>query len=211
MEGKVVSINFFKVCNENHIHQTFQNCTNYYLLCVPYRKFVHTYLCHYQNYHIASWNLGFPWSLSSIESICNAGDLCLISGSWSSPGGGNSNSLHYSCPKNPLVRGAWWAIVLRVAKSWTRLKCLSSHTHTAPSLTTCLLTTWATWVCITSFSSKDCSRSSTFYLPNVHFWISKLTILHIIWYKYSFHICLSFFFCPLLSLSWKCKVKVLVV
>ena len=23
--------------------------------------------------------------------------------------------LHYSCPENPMDRGAWWAIVLRVA------------------------------------------------------------------------------------------------
>ena len=60
-----------------------------------------------------------------------------------------------------------------------------------------------------SFSSKDYSRSSTFYLPIVHFWISKLTILHIVWYKYSF--CISpFFFCPLLSLSWKWKCLLII-
>ena len=29
----------------------------------------------------------------------------------------------------PMDRGAWWAVVHRVAKSWTRLKRLSMHAH----------------------------------------------------------------------------------
>ena len=29
--------------------------------------------------------------------------------------------LQYSCLENPMDRGAWWAAVHRVAKSWTRL------------------------------------------------------------------------------------------
>ena len=32
------------------------------------------------------------------------------------PGGGNGNSLQYSCLENPMDRGAWWAIVHRIAK-----------------------------------------------------------------------------------------------
>jgi len=36
-----------------------------------------------------------------------------------SPGGGHSNPLQYSCLKNPMDRGAWWAIVHRYAKSRT--------------------------------------------------------------------------------------------
>ena len=39
-----------------------------------------------------------------------------------SPGGGHGNPLEYSCLENPMNRGAWWAMVHRVAKSWTRLK-----------------------------------------------------------------------------------------
>ena len=31
------------------------------------------------------------------------------------------NPLQYSCLEKPMDRGAWWAIVQRVAKSWTRL------------------------------------------------------------------------------------------
>ena len=33
----------------------------------------------------------------------------------------------YSCLENPTDRGAWWALVHRVAKSRTRLKRLSTH------------------------------------------------------------------------------------
>ena len=33
-----------------------------------------------------------------------------------SPGGGNGNLLRYYCWKNPMNRGAWWAIVHGVAK-----------------------------------------------------------------------------------------------
>ena len=32
---------------------------------------------------------------------------------------GNGNPLQYSCLQNPMDRGAWWATVQRVAKSWT--------------------------------------------------------------------------------------------
>ena len=41
----------------------------------------------------------------------------LIPGSRRSPGGGNGNPLQYSCPENPMDRGAWRATVDRVAKS----------------------------------------------------------------------------------------------
>ena len=37
--------------------------------------------------------------------------------------------LQYSCLENPMDRGAWRAAVHRVAKSRTRLKWLSTHTH----------------------------------------------------------------------------------
>ena len=34
---------------------------------------------------------------------------------------GNGNPFWYFCLENPMDRGAWWAIVHVVAKSWTRL------------------------------------------------------------------------------------------
>ena len=43
-----------------------------------------------------------------------------------SPGGGYGNPLQYSCLENPMDRGAWWATVHRVVKSWTWLKWLST-------------------------------------------------------------------------------------
>ena len=41
-------------------------------------------------------------------------DLALIPGLRSSPGGGNSNSLQYSCLENPTDRGDWRATVRKV-------------------------------------------------------------------------------------------------
>ena len=67
---------------------------------------------------------GFPDGAAGQESSCNAGDtkdVGWIPGLGRSPIGGNSNSLHYSCLGYPMDRGAWWATVQRVAKSWTWL------------------------------------------------------------------------------------------
>jgi len=44
-----------------------------------------------------------------------------IPGSGRSSGEGNGNPLQYSCLENPMDRGAWWATVHGVTKSWTRL------------------------------------------------------------------------------------------
>ena len=81
------------------------------------------------------------------ESACNAGDPSLIPGmgrspgegighplqySWASlvaqtvkdpwvrktPGEGHGNPPQYSCLEDPMDRGAWWATVHGVAKSW---------------------------------------------------------------------------------------------
>ena len=35
------------------------------------------------------------------------------------PRGGHGNPLQYSCQENPMDRGALWATVYGVAKSWT--------------------------------------------------------------------------------------------
>ena len=47
--------------------------------------------------------------------------LYIFPGSGRSPGEGNDNPLQYSCLENPMDGGAWWATLLRVAKSGTRL------------------------------------------------------------------------------------------
>ena len=42
--------------------------------------------------------------------------------------GGNGNPLQYSCLKSAMDRGAWWAAVHGVAKSWTQLStCVRVH------------------------------------------------------------------------------------
>ena len=56
-----------------------------------------------------------------------AGDVSSIPGLGGSPGGENGNPLQYSCLKNTMDRGVWWARVHAVAKSWTRLKRLIRH------------------------------------------------------------------------------------
>jgi len=49
----------------------------------------------------------------------NARDAGLILGSGRSSGVGNGNPLQYSCLENSMDRGAWWATVHGVPKSWT--------------------------------------------------------------------------------------------
>ena len=54
-----------------------------------------------------------------VVSARNAGELGSIPGLGRSPGEGNGNPLQYSCLENSMDRGAWWATVHGVAKSWT--------------------------------------------------------------------------------------------
>ena len=49
-----------------------------------------------------------------------------IPGLGRSLGEGNVTPLQYSCLENSMDRGAWWATVHEVAKSWTRLGDLHS-------------------------------------------------------------------------------------
>ena len=68
-----------------------------------------------------------------------------------SPARGHDNSLQYSCLENPMDRGAWWDAVHRVAKSWTRLKRLSTRTH---------LLGWTKRLLRLSTASYKCSQAS---------------------------------------------------
>ena len=56
-------------------------------------------------------------------------DVGLIPGLGRSPGGGDGSPLHYSCPENPMDRGAWQGAVRQRAKSWTCLRRLSAPQH----------------------------------------------------------------------------------
>ena len=57
----------------------------------------------------------------------NAGDVGSIPGSGRSPGGRHGNRLQYCSPENLIDKGARWALVYRVAKSWTQLKQPGMH------------------------------------------------------------------------------------
>ena len=53
----------------------------------------------------------------------------LIPGPGRSRGGGHGNPLQCSCLENPPGKGAWWAMVHRVAKRWslrTNLACMNA-------------------------------------------------------------------------------------
>ena len=69
---------------------------------------------------ISQWQ-GFLGGLDGKDSARDAEDLGSFPGLGRSPGKGNSNPLQYSCLENPMDRGAWWAAVHEVTKSWTRL------------------------------------------------------------------------------------------
>ena len=63
----------------------------------------------------------FPHGSVVKNLAANAGDAGSIPGLGRSLEGGNSNPLQYSCPENPMDRGAWRAAAHRDAKSQTRL------------------------------------------------------------------------------------------
>ena len=61
-------------------------------------------------------DLSYPGGSVVKNLTANAGDLGSIPGSGRSPGEVNSNPLQYSCLRNCMDRGAWWATVHGVAK-----------------------------------------------------------------------------------------------
>ena len=73
------------------------------------------------HFSLSQYQMGFPGGSDGKESACNAGNPGLILGSGRCPGEVNGHPLHYSCLENPKDKGAWWAIVHGVAKSWTQL------------------------------------------------------------------------------------------
>ena len=64
--------------------------------------------------------MGFPGGTVVKNLPANEGDARnadAIPRSGRTPGGRHGNPLQYSCLENPMARGAWWAIVHRIAKS----------------------------------------------------------------------------------------------
>ena len=92
----------------------------------------HKFLARFLNRELSALSMGgmtplknAPGGSDGEESAYNAGDPGLIPGSGRCPGEGNGYPLQYSCLENPTDRGAWWATVHGVAKSWTRLSGLT--------------------------------------------------------------------------------------
>ena len=84
------------------------------------------------------FNTSYKWNWASQVALvvknlpANAGnirDTGSIPGSGRSLERGHGNPLQYSCLENPMDRGAWQAIVHRVAKIWTRLKWFSMRAY----------------------------------------------------------------------------------
>ena len=66
---------------------------------------------------LSDFTFTFPGGSVVKNPPANAGDSRSIPGSGRSPGGGNDNSLQYSCLENPMDRRAWQVTVYGVAKN----------------------------------------------------------------------------------------------
>ena len=98
-----------------------------------------------------------------------------IPGLGRSSGGGHGNPRWYSCLKNAMDRGAWWATVHKVTQSWTQLKQVSITQHVCWNIRRTLYQTsfyLPPWhhltLLIPSPSQKalaQCYSKSTFYGP----------------------------------------------
>ena len=62
------------------------------------------------------YKLSFPGRSMVNNPLANAGDAGLIPKSRISPEEGNGKPFHYSCLKNSMDRGAWWATVHGITK-----------------------------------------------------------------------------------------------
>ena len=77
--------------------------------------------------------MGFPGGSVVKNLLASAKDAGSISDLGRFPGEGNGNPLQYSCLKKPMNKGAWWAIVHRVAKSQILADCQSPVFERFPS------------------------------------------------------------------------------
>ena len=80
----------------------------------------HTQNCSKEATHKSGYDQIFPLQLRSPKNLSdNSGDAGSVPGLGRSLGEGNGKPLQYSCLENPMDRGAWWAMVYGVVKSWT--------------------------------------------------------------------------------------------
>ena len=79
---------------------------------------IYIYIYIYTHTHTYVYS-SFPGGPVGKESACMAGDTSSTSGWGGSPGDGNGNPFQYSSLEHAMNRGAWWALVHGVIKSWT--------------------------------------------------------------------------------------------
>ena len=89
---------------------------------IPHPRYLLTCILHHAIYYVVTWQRA-PLVVQTVRiPPANAGDTSPIPGLGRFPGGEESNPLQYSCLRNPMDRGAWWAIVHGGSqKSQTRL------------------------------------------------------------------------------------------
>ena len=106
-----------------HIHEFNQRMENIWKKKILWSSRKQTWIFHSSSiiYIALTLYLGFPGGTDSKESDCSAWDMGLIPGSGRSPGEGSGHPFQDSCLENPMDRGAWWAAVHGIAKSWMRL------------------------------------------------------------------------------------------
>ena len=101
------------------------------VLSLPH-SLIHSHMCTYMQC-VCFCTSGPPRWLSCKQSTCDAGgtgNLGSIPGSRRSPGGGQGNSLQYSCRENPVDTGAWPATVQGGLKESDTTEHTHTHIHT---------------------------------------------------------------------------------
>ena len=70
---------------------------------------------------VTFWNISCFGKQQVSVHACACSVVLVMSDSLWPYGEGNDNPLQYSCLENPMDRGAWWAAVHGVSRSWTQL------------------------------------------------------------------------------------------
>ena len=111
---KFFSVGFFSLLQK---FLAYSVCT--YMCPYVFSEFYQVFPVYFLFKRFLTNTTGFSGGSDSKETACSAGDLGLIPGQGRSSREVNSNPLHYVCLENSMDRGAWWAAVHRVTKSWT--------------------------------------------------------------------------------------------
>ena len=84
-----------------------------------YRSMEKTYV--YANYTYDEGLIKELLMAQTVKNLLAIQETRVQSLGWEDPQRGNDNPLQYSCLENSMDRGAWWATIHGIAKSWTWL------------------------------------------------------------------------------------------